>query len=257
MLRARLLLLLAAVVASTIGLTVASYIGFLSLTGFLVCCVGFMLTVTALTILACTFYKAKEENGGICFDKGNYIHKLTLTIFSEESSLCATFWSAVLPITCLSTIVILGSTLLVMLGIEVGRGHLHVAGKALLVGLVFLACLVVFIAGMVSLLARLTQTQLKIFIAILLPTIIGFVFVYAPLSIIADDHRISLSNAIPIYLRGLTLVVTVLASLVATVYLAFKHWAFLANTWLAQLIKNNFCPRVRMCPTEVPCQSAS
>ena len=214
------------------------------------------LDVTFLTatlgILACTFIRAKQlVNGAVCFMPDNPLVKLGF-VDKEETNLCPTFWLIGLAITDIGVVIFAMLGLLATVVTQTLSGN-FVQGIGL-PALIFIAC-----GGVLVLVIWLATQDLwvwKVPIVVLSLCLAIIVFYLLPMAHIEHSYGIRLDNGEAwvtvtfIYLKWLGIVAGSLTLTVTAIYLAFKHWGALSNSWLGKqiaMLKEKLCVRFIEC----------
>ncbi|MEK7138738.1 MAG: hypothetical protein AAB799_00985 [Patescibacteria group bacterium] len=209
------------------------------------------LTAT-LGILSCTFIRAKQlSNGSVCFMPNHPLVKLNF-VSKEGTNLCPTFWLIGGIITAIGYVILLTVGLLAQIVTETLNGN-FVQGIGLPV-LIFIGCIGVLV--LICWLATLDLWVWKVPITVLTFCVALTLLYLLPMGVIEENYNIRLNDSEAwvagtfIYLKWLGVVVGSLTIAVASIYLSFKHWGVLSNSWLGKqiaMLKEKLCVRFVEC----------
>ena len=219
--------------------------------------------VSAIGILACTFIGAKQiADGSVCFMPDNPLVKLRL-VDKKGTNICPTFWFVGLVITFVATVVFVS----LMFIFEVLPDLIHTisTNDVRIEGGYSLLLFVSAVAGIIALiLLLLWLLENGFWIGTVLLTVIGIsaiitmLYILPTLTIIRSynlsENLGGWMTATVIYLKWAGIIVTGIASAAGVIYLAFRNWTALQNSWLGRqitLLKKNLCVRFIECPGQV------
>lgn len=206
----------------------------------------------AVGILGCTFIRARQlPDGSVCFMPNHPLIKLGF-VGKGGTNLCPTFWSVSGVITVVALLVLGSLLFLAKIVIATVNGNfIEEIGLPTLVLIVLLGTLILFI--------WLTKKELwiwKVPVIVLVSLVAIPVFYLYPMAIIEENYGIVLKDSETwiagtiIYLNWVGAILASLVGVATLIYLAFKYWTTLANSWLGKqiaLLKEKLCVRFVKC----------
>ncbi|TSC74710.1 MAG: hypothetical protein G01um101444_194 [Parcubacteria group bacterium Gr01-1014_44] len=213
-------------------------------------------SATAISILVCTFIRAKQlPNGSVCFMSNHPLVRIGF-VDSGGTTLCPTYWIIGIIITAISMIVLMVFSMLWYVVEAIGKENFWR-------GVVLPTLTIITFFGVLALATWLGQKKSwlwKIPIVTLCSLVVflsAVLFLYLlPMAQIEKSYDMEFVDketwiaGTTIYLKWLSVGMASLVLAATLIFLTFKHWKALADSWLGKqisLLKEKLCIRLVKC----------